>query len=199
MRELNYIRNTYKHHNKTKIIEISYSKTVMREKEIGNRSMNYDYTKSETICSHECFVDKNDSYRCDYIEHPWSKIKRNLPLTLGSRSHIENWLSYLHEKHVIRSLTNSNKKSSLLLKNHLKIFKKIRENNLRLFQFNSISNQSWIQQLQISPHRCTRILNLHPKIIKKNKKWIIIDTTTTKITYSRRNHWNPENTIPKLA
>lgn len=49
----------------------------------------WGHTKTKTIRSHQCLIDKNYSHRRDHIEQPWCCINGSLLITLTYRRHVE--------------------------------------------------------------------------------------------------------------
>ena len=65
-----------------KINQIECLNMILKERERDRQP-----TKAKAIFSHQGFVDKYYSNRCDYIKHPWGQIKSTFPIRKLCWSH----------------------------------------------------------------------------------------------------------------
>lgn len=98
------------------------------------------HTKGKTIFSHQCFVDKNYSNRCDNIKHPWSSIKHGLPISHLCWSHfLYYWICHqyflsLHRSKFFAWISKATTLSALGNKLSQKV--RIKQNQRKLFAGN---------------------------------------------------------------
>jgi hypothetical protein len=67
--------------------ESNNNNNLLKKNFIKKKKSTEEFTKTEAICGHQSFIDKDNPNRSDNIEHPCGCINCSLLISLARRSH----------------------------------------------------------------------------------------------------------------